>query len=79
MFKPAADRKRKNDRNDAEFLARMLSVGNITAVWIPDDECEAARDLIRALEDAREESRYSPNSSSGMVLSSTRPALLVEG
>lgn len=55
MFKPAADRKRKNDRNDAEFLARMLSVGNITAVWIPDDECEAARDLIRALEDAREE------------------------
>ena len=55
MIKPAADRKRKNDRNDAEFLARLLSVGNVTEVWVPDDECEAARDLVRALEDAREE------------------------
>ena len=55
MIKPSADRKRKNDRNDSEFLARMLSVGNIVEVWVPDDECEAARDLTRALEDAREE------------------------
>ena len=55
MMKPAADRRRKNDRNDAEFLARMLSVGNVVEVWVPDDECEAARDLARALEDAREE------------------------
>ena len=29
MIKPSADRRRKNDRNDAEFLARMLSVGNV--------------------------------------------------
>ena len=55
MIKPAADRRRKNDRNDAEFLARMLSVGNIVEVWVPDDECEAARDLTRALDDARED------------------------
>lgn len=55
MIKPAADRGRKNDRNDAEFLARMLSVGNVVEVWVPDDEREAARDLVRALEDAREE------------------------
>ena len=55
MIKPAADRRRKNDRNDAEFLARMLSVGNVVEVWVPDDECEAARDLVRALEDARED------------------------
>ena len=55
MIKPAADRRRKNDRNDAEFLARMLSVGNIVEVWVPDDECEAARDLVRALADARDE------------------------
>ena len=53
MIKPSADRRRKNDRNDAEFLARMLSVGNVVEVWVPDDECEAARDLTRALEDAR--------------------------
>lgn len=59
MIKPAADKKKKNDRNDAKFLARMLSVGNITEVWIPDDECEAARDLVRALEDATEEVKRS--------------------
>lgn len=53
MIKPSADRRRKNDRNDAEFLARMLSIGNVVEVWVPDDECEAARDLTRALEDAR--------------------------
>lgn len=55
MIKPSADRRRKNDRNDAEFLARMLSVGNVVEVWVPDDECEAARDLSRALDDARED------------------------
>ena len=55
MIKPPADRKRKNDRNDAEFLARMLSVGNVVEVWVPDDGCEAARDLSRALDDARED------------------------
>ena len=36
MIKPSADRRRKNDRNDAEFLARMLSVGNVVEVWVPD-------------------------------------------
>lgn len=55
MIKPSADRRRKNDRNDAEFLARMLSVGNVVEVWVPDDECEAARDPTRALEDARDD------------------------
>ena len=55
MIKPSADRRRKNDRNDAEFLARMLSVGNVVEVWVPDDECEAARDLARALDGARED------------------------
>ena len=55
MIKPPADRKRKNDRNDAEFLARMLSVGNVVEVCVPDDGCEAARDLVRALDDARED------------------------
>ena len=55
MIKPSADRRRKNDRNDAEFLARMLSVGNVVEAWAPDDGCEAARDLVRALDDARED------------------------
>ena len=55
MIKPAADRGRKNDRNDAEFLTRMLSVGNIVPVGVPDAGCEGARDLSQALADAREE------------------------
>ena len=33
-IKPNADRRRKSDRNDAEFLARMLSVGNVVEVWV---------------------------------------------
>ena len=56
---PAADRGRKNDRNDAEFLTRMLSVGNIVPVGVPDAGCEGARDLSQALADAREESQRS--------------------
>ena len=59
MIKPAADRGRKNDRNDAEFLTRMLSVGNIVPVGVPDAGCEGARDLSQALADAREESQRS--------------------
>ncbi len=48
MIKPSGGpASRKNDRNDAEFLARMLSVGNVVEVWVPDDECEAARDLAQ--------------------------------
>lgn len=55
MQKPAADKRKKNDRNDAEFLARQLAARNVTEVWVPDEECEAARDISRALEDARED------------------------
>ena len=53
MLRPPADRGRKTDRRDAEFLARLLATRSITEVWVPDEECEAARDLSRALEDAR--------------------------
>lgn len=55
MQKPAADRRRKTDRRDAEFLARLLATRNVVEVDVPDEECEAARDLSRALEDARED------------------------
>lgn len=68
MIKPSADRKKKNDRNDAEFLARMLSVGNVVEVWVPDDECEAARDLVRALADARDEAQRSKQMLSKFLL-----------
>ena len=48
----AADRV-KTDRRDAERLARLLRLGEITAVRVPGREEEAARDLVRAREDAR--------------------------
>mgnify|MGYP000052142907 CR=1 FL=1 len=40
MQKPAADKRKKNDRNDAEFLARQLAARNVTEVWVPDEECD---------------------------------------
>jgi transposase len=48
----AADRV-KTDRRDAERLARLLRLGEITPVRIPTLEEEAARDLVRAREDTR--------------------------
>ena len=51
-IRPAADRV-KTDRRDAERLARLLRLGEIVLVRVPGLEEEAARDLVRAREDAR--------------------------
>jgi transposase len=51
-IRAAADRV-KTDKRDAERLARLLRLGEITPVRIPSLEEEAARDLVRAREDAR--------------------------
>ena len=45
----------KTDRRDAERLARLLRLGELVAVRVPEPHEEAARDLIRAREDARGE------------------------
>jgi transposase len=45
----------KTDRRDAEKLARLLRSGELTAVWVPDAEHEALRDLSRAREAARDD------------------------
>ena len=37
----------KTDRRDATMLARLLRAGELTAVWVPDADHEAMRDLIR--------------------------------
>ena len=50
MQKPSAEKRRKNDRRDAAFLARLLATRNITEVRVPPVEAEAARDLSRALD-----------------------------
>jgi transposase len=52
--RPPADRV-KTDRRDAERLARLLRLGELVAVRVPTREEEAARDLVRAREDARGE------------------------
>jgi transposase len=43
----------KTDRRDAERLARLLRLGELTAVRVPDEFEEATRDLVRAREDTR--------------------------
>jgi transposase len=40
----------KTDRRDAQKLARCHRAGELTAVWVPDADHEALRDLIRARE-----------------------------
>ena len=45
--KKASDRV-KTDRRDAEQLARLFRAGELTAIYVPDAEDEAIRDLIRA-------------------------------
>jgi transposase len=43
----------KTDRRDACGLARLHRAGELTAVWVPDADQEALRDLTRAREDAK--------------------------
>jgi len=43
----------KTDRRDALMLARLHRSGELTAVWVPDLEQEAMRDLTRAREDMK--------------------------
>ena len=52
LERPPGDRV-KTDRRDAERLARLLYIGELPAVRVPTVAEEAARDLVRAWEDAR--------------------------
>ena len=47
----------KNDRRDAEALARLERAGELNKVYVPREEDEAMRDLTRAREDAVEAQR----------------------
>ncbi len=40
----------KTDRRDALKLARSHRSGDLTAVWVPDEDSEALRDLVRQRE-----------------------------
>jgi transposase len=52
MPKAAGD-KVKTDRRDALRLAHLLRCGDLTKIHVPDEACEAMRDLIRSREDAK--------------------------
>jgi len=52
LQRPSGDRV-KTDAKDAVHLARLLRIGEITAVSVPSVAQEAARDLVRAREDCR--------------------------
>jgi transposase len=52
LQRPVGDRV-KTDARDALHLARLLKLGEIVEVGVPSVEQEAARDLVRAREDAR--------------------------
>jgi len=43
----------KNDRRDADTLARLHRAGELTPVWVPDEATEAMRDLTRSREDSK--------------------------
>ena len=44
----------KTDRRDSLMLARLHRAGELTAVWVPDGEHEALRDLTRARGDMKD-------------------------
>lgn len=54
LIRPQGDRV-KTDARDARHLARLLHLGEVVAVRIPSLEQEAARDLVRARDDCRED------------------------
>lgn len=52
MPKAAGDRV-KTDRRDALRLAHLLRCGDLVTIHVPDEACEAMRDLLRSREDAK--------------------------
>lgn len=45
----------KTDRRDAIRLAQLYRAGELTPIYVPKEEDEALRDLVRAREDAKED------------------------
>jgi transposase len=58
----------KTDRRDALKLARLLRSGDLTAVWVPDAEQEAMRDLTRARDDMKSQERKARQQLNAFVL-----------
>lgn len=58
----------KTDRRDALKLARALRSGDLTAVWVPDQEQESMRDLTRARDDMKSQERQARQQLNAFVL-----------
>ena len=58
----------KTDRRDALKLAQYLRSGDLTAVWVPDQEQEAMRDLARARADMKSQELKARQQLNGFVL-----------
>ena len=58
----------KTDRRDALKLARLLRSGDLTAVWVPDQEQEMMRDLSRARDDMKVQERKARQQLNAFVL-----------
>lgn len=58
----------KTDRRDASKLAQALRSGDLTAVWVPDEEQEAMRDLTRARDDLKAQERKARQQLNAYVL-----------
>jgi transposase len=58
----------KTDRRDARKLAQALRNGDLTAVWVPDEEQEAMRDLTRARDDMKAQERKARQQLNAYVL-----------
>nr|VFK50951.1 MAG: Transposase [Candidatus Kentron sp. TC] len=58
----------KTDRRDALKLARQLRSGDPTAVWVPNAEQEAMRDLTRTRDDFKAREQKAPQQLDAFVL-----------
>jgi transposase len=67
LQRPSGDRV-KTDARDAEHLCRLLRLDEFTAVAVPDEATEAARDLVRAREDCRSDLMRSRHRVSKLLL-----------
>jgi transposase len=65
--KKAGDRV-KTDRRDAVTLTRLYRAGELTSVWVPEQEQEAMRDLTRIREDMKNMERRARQRLSGFLL-----------
>jgi transposase len=58
----------KTDRRDSMKLATTLRSGDVTPIWVPDNEQEAMRDLTRARDDMKKQEKTAKQQLSSFLL-----------